>query len=95
MAFGEITEEYHNELYGFIELQGWLNDYKSSKQVIDYKKLKQDGSIVTQKLTLTEYIRHQIHHPENVNNRRFNLSELKDSIEMMRNFISMNDKRAE
>ena len=95
MAFGETTEEYHNELYGFIELQGWLNDYKSSKQVIDYKKLKQDGSIVTQKLTLTEYIRHQIHHPENVNNRRFNLSELKDSIEMMRNFISMNDKRAE
>lgn len=76
-------------------MQGWLNDYKFGKPEIDYKKLKKDGSIVTQKLTLTEYIRHQIHHPENKNNTRFNLSELKDSIEMMRNFISTNDKRVE
>ena len=45
MAFGEITEEYHNELYGFIELQGWLNNYKSGKQEIDYKKLKKDKYI--------------------------------------------------
>ncbi|WP_196759390.1 hypothetical protein [Moraxella catarrhalis] len=95
MAFDEITEEYHNELYGFIELQGWLNDYKFDKTKIDYKKLKKDGSICPQKLTLTEYIRHQIHHPENRNNRRFYLSELKESIEMMRDFISINDRRVE
>lgn len=95
MAFSEITEEYHNELYGFIELKGWLKDYKSGKSTIDYIKLKPNGSKVTQKLTLTEYIRHQIHHPENVENKRFNLSELKRSIEMMREFISMNDKRVE
>lgn len=95
IAFGEITEEYHNELFGFIELQGWIGDYKSGKPVIDYNKLKKDGSIITQKLTLTEYIRHQIHHPENKNNKRFDHSELRESIEMMREFISTKDESVE
>ena len=27
IAFGEVTEEYHDEWYGFIEGQGWLSDY--------------------------------------------------------------------
>ena len=37
---------------------------------------------------MTEYIRHQIHHPENTYNVRFNDNDLKDSIEAMRLFIA-------
>ena len=36
---------------------------------------------------MTEYIRHQIHHPENTHNVRFNDTDLKVSIEAMRLFI--------
>ena len=34
-----------------------------------------------------EYIRHQIHHPENKNNPRDTREELKQSIDLMRTFI--------
>lgn len=87
MAFGETTEEYHNELYGFIELQGWLTEYKEGKKKIDYIKLSKNGKTDDLKLTLTEYIRHQIHHPENTKNIRFTITQLKESIDMMREFI--------
>lgn len=87
IAFGETTEEYHNELYGFIESQNWLNEYKNNGEKLDYIRLKHDGTTCTQKITLTEYIRHQIHHPENTNNRRFTNIELKNSIDFMREFI--------
>lgn len=87
MAFGETTEEYHNELYGFIELQGWLTEYREGKKKIDYIKSYKNGKTDDLKLTLTEYIRHQIHHPENTKNTRFTITQLKESIEMMREFI--------
>ena len=37
---------------------------------------------------LTEYIRHQIHHPENHLNTKYTRIELQQSIEEMRQFIS-------
>lgn len=86
-AFGEASFEYHNELYGFIEAEGHLDDYKSGKPKRDYIRVKFDGSKVAQKITLTEYIRHQIHHPENDNNDFFTTDELKESIEAMRLFL--------
>lgn len=86
-AFGEASYEYHNELYGFIEAEGRLADYKAGKPQREYIRLRQDGSTVPQQVILTEYIRHQIHHPENDKNALFTTDELKESIESMRLFL--------
>ncbi|MDR0507443.1 MAG: ATP-binding protein [Dysgonamonadaceae bacterium] len=87
LAFTEVTEEYHNELYGFIEIEGYLNDYKKGKSTIQYIKTKKDGTQTTDQIILTEYIRHQIHHPENTQNTRYTFAQLKQSVEDMRTFI--------
>jgi predicted ATP-dependent endonuclease of OLD family len=86
-AFGEATPEYHNELYGFVEEKGRLADYKSGKPTRNYNKVRQDGSTVAEQRTLTEYVRHQIHHPENRSNPPFTSSELFESIQAMRCYI--------
>lgn len=86
-AFGEASYEYHNELYGFIEAEGRLADYKMGKPRRQYFRLRQDGSTVPQQVILTEYIRHQIHHPENDHNSFFTADELTESIEAMRLFL--------
>lgn len=88
LAFSEITEEYHNELYGFIELEGEMTNYRNEKPTMPYKKLKKDGvTIINENVVLTDYIRHQIHHPENTNNTRYTFQQLNDSVDLMRNFI--------
>jgi hypothetical protein len=87
LAFSETTEEYHNELYGFIEFEGKINDFKSGKVQIDYIKLEKDGSKKTIKIPLTEKIRHQIHHPENKENSKYTDGELSQSIDLMRTFV--------
>jgi len=89
-AFDESSFEYHNELYGFIEAEGNLGAFKAGQSTMPYNKLNRDGSTTEQQIVLTEYIRHQIHHPENNNNRRFNPDELQQSIETMRAFIQAN-----
>jgi len=87
LAFEEVSEEYHNELYGYIEQEGWLSNYKSGKPLRNYNKLTRQGTLTMQQLCLTEYIRHQIHHPENTHNPHYTLSELRQSIDLMRTFI--------
>lgn len=88
LAFDEVTEEYHDELYGFLDFQGWLKDYKQGKTCVSYNKLNsKTGGLDKIQLTETEYIRHQIHHPENTHNPRFTAQQLKDSIEAMRAYI--------
>jgi len=86
-AFGEASFEYHNELYGFIEAEGRMSEYKNGKPLKAYNKIRKDGSIEQQQIILTEYIRHKIHHPENTNNPAFSEQELKESIQLMRDFI--------
>jgi len=86
-AFGESTYEYHNELYGFIEAEGKLAAFKEGQFTMAYNKPNRDGSMVQTQIVLTEYVRHQIHHPENTANRRFSADELRQSIEAMRSFI--------
>jgi hypothetical protein len=84
LAFSEVTEEYHNELYGFIEAEGYMNEYKNgqqNKQYFNERKGKNEDVV------LTEYIRHQIHHPENKKNDRFTFEQLKESVNQMRVFI--------
>jgi len=63
LAFGEADEEYHNELYAYIE------------------------SVIEEDIVLSEFIRHQIHHPENKLNKRFTFEQLQESIKLMRDFI--------
>ncbi|MCH7412298.1 ATP-binding protein [Belliella sp. R4-6] len=86
-AFEEVTEEYHNELYGFLESEGLINDFKVGKETIEYIRLRRDGTTLNEKKILTEYIRHQIHHPENNHNVRFSEEQISESIRLMRSFI--------
>ena len=88
IAFGEITEEYHDELYSYIEFQGWKNTYLAGKPTRLYHRQLSDGNVRDEQKMQTEYIRHQIHHPENHLNVRYTLTELQQSIEEMRQFIS-------
>lgn len=87
LAFNEISEEYHNELYGFLEENSLLEGYNQTKQTRKYIREKKDGSTKEEQKTLTEYIRHQIHHPENRHNVRFTYEELRKSVEDMRSYI--------
>ena len=89
-AFDESSFEYHNELYGFIEAEGKLAAFKAGQATVSYNRLNKDGSHTPQQIVLTEYVRHQIHHPENDANRRFSDQELRQSIEAMRAFIQAN-----
>jgi predicted ATP-dependent endonuclease of OLD family len=86
LAFGEADEEYHNELYGYIESEGKLREYKNGKSTIKYKREK-NGQIVEEDIILSEFIRHQIHHPENKLNDRFTFEQLQESIKLMRDFV--------
>ena len=86
-AFGEVAEEYHNELYGFLDFQGWLGGYRQGRQQFPYDREDRNGVVYTQQLIRTEIIRHQIHHPENIHNPRFTREELQTSIEDMRQYI--------
>lgn len=88
VAFGEATPEYHNELYGFIEAEGRLAEYKDGKATRQYNRLSREGLVIQEQKTLTEYIRHQIHHPENRTNPPFTNEELIGSIGEMRAFLS-------
>lgn len=85
LAFSEITEEYHNELYGYIDQSKLLTEFRDGKPKIEYKRDENK----TWDLCKTEFIRHQIHHPENVLNERFTPHELKDSILELRAFIEL------
>lgn len=86
-AFHEANDEYHNELYGYIESEGKLNAYKAGKPGVAYTKIQKDGTKVPTQVILSEYIRHQIHHPENTDNPRFTSSQIYQSINEMRLFI--------
>ena len=89
LAFGESNDEYHNELYGYIESEGELTNYNRGQATVHYNKQK-GNTICTQQICMSEYIRHQIHHPENTHNARFTDAQLQQSICNMRDFIKNN-----
>lgn len=78
--FGVITNDYHNELYGYLEdrssekLQGMKKD----------KKWINELTGKTETVSLSKYIRNAIHHPENTSNERFSEADLKKSIDTLR-----------
>jgi predicted ATP-dependent endonuclease of OLD family len=91
-AYNLPTIEFHNELYG--ELQKKTNMYKQNDfdsclnqygvpLSKTWERLKQNGSIIPEQVTLMTYIRNCIHHPENQHNPRFADDELKTSISQM------------
>lgn len=98
MVFGEVTEEFHNELYGFLQKQAsdevsdcehekefekWLIGKGCSKSK-DWIRVKNKMPSPPYKVTLQTFIRNSIHHPENTENTRYTSEELKNSIiEMM------------
>lgn len=86
-AFGEETEEYHDELYGFIMEHMWLQDYEKGKPQRPYIRVKQNGSLQNETRTLTHYIRDVQHHPENTNNEKYTDQELAQSISEMRSYL--------
>lgn len=88
-AFGESNEEYHNELYGYIESEKKLDDFKTDRQTMQYVKIKRNNSTSIEQIILSEYIRHQIHHPENTLNQRYTHDQLQQSINEMRAFITL------
>lgn len=87
VAFGDLSEEYHNELYGFIEADQHLEAYRAGKPFMKYIRLLRNGNQREEQIILSEYIRHQIHHPENTCNPRYTEQQLKESIVLMRQFI--------
>lgn len=87
LAFGEASEEYHDELYGHLEYRGDLNAFLGTQPQQNYIRLRKDGSTLNEQKCKTEIIRHQIHHPENALNPRYTGLELKQSIEVMRQYL--------
>ena len=96
-AFGAITEEYHDELWGYLEEHGYIKENKKDGEYEREQKEKgnkrnyikvKDGKVFDpQPISLSHYIRDQIHHPENKRNKRFTREELEQSVEEMREFI--------
>ena len=84
-AFELVSTDYHNALYGYIEAEGWKNNFDVQYPTVSYNR-ERNGTVITQQITLTEKIRHIIHHPENRNNS-YTEGDLKESIERMRSFI--------
>lgn len=86
-SFGDVTEEYHDELYSHIDYHNWLDEYKQGKTTYPYNQILRNGNIGIKQYSKTEIIRHQIHHPENHHNARYTRAELNQSINDMRTFI--------
>lgn len=98
-AFGVVSEEFHNELYGFVQAKAIQIDEKYYypkdfddylvvensliKKNEEYEHLRSDGTTFKYYTTLPTKIRNIIHHPENTHNKRFTDKELRDSIEML------------
>jgi predicted ATP-dependent endonuclease of OLD family len=78
--FGILNNDYHNELYGFIETEdkSKLGGLKKNKKWIDSRNNNEKD------VSLSEYIRHSIHHPENNLNKKFTDNELKISIQELK-----------
>ncbi|MGN0921262.1 MAG: ATP-binding protein [Cellvibrio sp.] len=94
-VFDEADSEYHNELYGFIEANGWLTDFEQDKLKVAYTEVRKGVAKSSKMVTKNTYIRHQIHHPENTINPRFTRDELDASIAEMRKYIAAKQNEVE
>ncbi|MCQ0111213.1 ATP-dependent nuclease [Zhouia amylolytica] len=75
------TTDYHNELYGYLEdvEKAKLNALEKDRK---WKNASKGGA--EEDVSLSRYIRHSIHHPENYLNRMYTEKQLIKSIEILR-----------
>lgn len=85
-AFDEATDEYHDELWGEIESNGWREELLSNQRQLSYIR-EQRGNIKHESHGLSLYVRDVMHHPENRNNPRYTYNDLIESIGLMRAFL--------
>jgi len=104
IALGEATEEYHNELFGYVfeiskppqntRKNYTLNDFdkwlteKGCEKNKTWYKEQSDSGLKPQECTLHYYIRNYIHHPENKHNTKYTSEELENSIKELRDIAS-------
>ena len=85
-VFEVAGNDYHNELYGYLASTKEGRD--KLKGLPKYSKpWHNERTGKPENVSLSTYIRHSIHHPENRNNPGFTESELGRSIEMMRDLV--------
>ncbi len=97
-AYRLRPNDLHNELYGYLHSESLLTSFVPSKRWLDDRKLKryaEDNSIDIESIddatkeglkydvSLQEYVRHSIHHPENEENLDFTDEEIERSIQEM------------
>lgn len=91
-AYGLATEEFHNELYGYLQQRQKkysvqeIEDFFCGKGILKSKtwiRKKNGQKQNPQNVTLMTFIRHSIHHPENPCNGEYTPEELKSSIDEM------------
>lgn len=84
-VFGILSTDYHNELYGYVELENvdLLNELPKDRKWYNKKVDK------TYQVSLPVYIRHSIHHPENKENKKYTEKELEVST---RTLIALKEK---
>ena len=99
LAFGgEVSVEYHDELYGYLQsracdddsrcqyeenFERWLVQ-KNVQKTMRWTRMKNGVVQPAYSVTLPTYVRNSIHHPENDNNASINNAQLRDSIELLR-----------
>lgn len=94
-AFNIISNDFHNELYGYIEekikandpnnrFDTWLNtNCNVPINRLRTRIIQPNGNQRIEQTTLMSYIRHLIHHPENTLNQPATQQELNNSIQQM------------
>ncbi|MBO7555738.1 MAG: ATP-binding protein, partial [Neisseriaceae bacterium] len=85
LVFDDVSEAYHDELYSELKEKGLWSNFDNSQPKQQYIDSRNPSN--PQQKSLTEIIRHQIHHPENKHNPRYTPEQLKSSIELMRSFL--------
>ena len=85
MFLKSAGNDYHNELYGYLEStpegKQRLNGLPRTRKRYN-AKFKKDEEV-----SLSTYIRHSIHHPENGKNPPYTEEQLRESIETMRRLV--------
>ena len=74
--FGVDSFDYHNELYGYLE----ADECRPLQQLSETKKWYNQKTTKTEDVSLSKYIRHYIHHPENTENEKPTEEEMHESI---------------
>lgn len=98
LVFGEISSEYHDELFGYLETRARDIDNVAGQRNFDsWLKSKLSGYPTKEYIdnrngshfdyTLSMYIRNRVHHPENPENDIETPEEVKKSIEKMQEVI--------